>query len=177
MRKPHSWHLVLDSENLRTPWNLSGPRWSPKYRTWVWANCNFPLAILNPFKAESFSKRMLSSCEEAWEAEQRSKSSTYCNKVEPLGNLISSRSAFRIGEKIRSLSKTWTHYYPGELFVSSQVKAKRHRVASSTGIPRNEMHKWIAVKNLVPEGMNVSNVWVLGKTGCCLLLGGPGQSP
>ena len=42
---------------------------------------------------------MLSSHKEAWEGEKRSKSSTYGNRVEPLGNFKASKSAFRIWEK------------------------------------------------------------------------------
>lgn len=66
------------------------------------------------------------------------------------------QTSLRICEEIRSLSKTLRHYFPGELFFPSQVKAERHRVDSSTGILRNEMHKSFAVKNLFPEGMNIS---------------------
>ena len=66
------------------------------------------------------------------------------------------QTSLRICEEIRSVNKTLRRYHPGELFFPSQVKAERHRVASSTGLLSNEMHKSFTVNNLFPEGMNVS---------------------
>ena len=57
----------------------------------------------------------MSSCEEAGEGEQRDQSSTCCIKVKPTGNLISSRSAFKVCEKSEGLSAKLGHYYPGVL--------------------------------------------------------------
>lgn len=85
-RKPWSWCLPsLGFEKLRTPWSPLESRCSSssnircsKYQVRVWAICHFSLEILCSFKAKSFNRWMLSSCEETWEEEQRSKSSTYC---------------------------------------------------------------------------------------------------
>lgn len=86
--------LVLSFEKLRTPWSLSGFSYSPcsnirypKYQILYWTKYNFSLLTLHPFKAKSFSKWMLSLLEKAW-GEKTSKSSTYCNKVEPLKELF-----------------------------------------------------------------------------------------
>lgn len=46
---------------------------------------------------------MRSSREEAREGEQRSKRSTYCNKAEPPGSFLSSKSAFKVWEKKEGL--------------------------------------------------------------------------
>lgn len=50
---------------------------------------------------------MLSSCEEAWEGERRSKSFTYCIKVETPGTLISSRSVLKAFKKYELSVKPW----------------------------------------------------------------------
>ena len=42
---------------------------------------------------------MIPSYEEIWDGQQKRKSSTHWNKVEPLGNFISSKTASRICEK------------------------------------------------------------------------------
>ena len=79
LRKPHSWHLVLDFWKFRTWRNLSASSCSPcsdirdlKCEACVRVNCNFTLATLCPFKANSSSKWMLPSCEEIWEGEHGS---------------------------------------------------------------------------------------------------------
>lgn len=46
------------------------------------------------------------------------------------------------------------------------MRAKRYWPASSTGIPENELQKSVTVKNLLPVGMDVSNVWRVRTTGC-----------
>ena len=89
----------------------------------------------------------------------------YCNKVEPLGNLISSWPAFRICKKQEGLSKTLRHYWPGELF-SSQVKAKRYQLASSIAILKNALCKSITVTSLFLVRMDVGNIWGLEAKEC-----------
>lgn len=104
---------------------------------------------------------MLSSCEETWEEEQRSKSSTYCNKVEALGNFVSPISAFSF--QIRTVSETLRHYLPVNCF-PSQVKAKVYCLVSSTGMLKKARHNSIIVKNLLSSEVDVSWVWGLGTT-------------
>ena len=132
---------------------------------------------LCPFKTKSFSKWMLSSCEEVWEGGQRSKSFTYCNKVEPLENFISSRPVFRICEKLEGLSvkprgitvlrhfliKILKHYWIDFL---PKWRQKKYLQALSTGILKNALHKSLTGKDLFPVGMDVSSLWGLRKTGC-----------
>ena len=89
------------------------------------SSSTFSLVTLRPFKAKSFRKWILSSSEEAWEGEQRSKLFPYCSKVEPLGNFILSGSAFRICRKEEGLSaKSWGMTSQVNYF-SSLVKAKK----------------------------------------------------
>ena len=132
----------------------------PKYWTWVWTNCDFSLVTSCPFKANSFGNWMMSSCEEVWEGEQRSKSSTYCNKIEPLGNFISSRAAFRIYKKLKALSETLRHYCPDELFFFPS-ECKEILTSFINWNTKEYTAKSITEMNLVPVGMNCSNnkVW------------------
>lgn len=131
-----------------------------------WTTCNFSLETLCPFKATRSNRRMLSFCEETWEGKQRSKSSTYCDKVEPLRKVISCKSAFKICWNQEGLSvKPWGI----TLQVSClpfQVKAKGYWLASPTGMVKNVQFKSITVKNLVPVGIDASSVGGLGTTGC-----------
>ena len=51
-----------------------------------------------PVKPNSLNRLVMASCEEAWK-EQNSKSSQRCNSVEPAGSFVSSKSAFKSGER------------------------------------------------------------------------------
>lgn len=102
----------------------------------------------------------------AWEEEQRSKLSTYCNRVELLGKFIQSRLASGfVRNKIGSFVKPWGIIAQGNSF-SVQVKAKIHWLASSTGILKNALHKSITVNDLLSVGMDASRIWGLRTTGC-----------
>lgn len=62
------------------------------------------------------------------------------------------------------------------------MKAKKHLLASSTGILKNALYKSIAVKNLLPievdssNALRDNNVFLLLLLQCCLLLRGPEQT-
>lgn len=118
-RTPHSLYLVLHLRKLSTPWSLSESRCSPcsdsrcpKSQPWVWANYNFSLAILCPFKAKGFNKWMLSSCEQVWEGEQGSKPSTYCNRAGLLGTLYHLDQPSRFVRSKKDPWRTLRHYCP-----------------------------------------------------------------
>lgn len=82
----------------------------PEFEQTVIFSCRFFfLEILCPFKAKSFDWQILSSGEEAWERDQRSYSSIYCNKAEPLENFVSPKSPFKVCEKEGALNKI-RHY-------------------------------------------------------------------
>ena len=152
-------------------WSLSGSRCSsyfdircPQYKTWVWAHCNFSLVTLCPLNLKALSGGC---CLPMRRLEESKKENfTCCNKVEPLENFISSRSAFRICEKWKGYSvKPWGISVQVNRF-SSQVKAKMYWLVSSPLILKNELHKSITIKSLLQVGMDICNTWGLGKTGC-----------
>ena len=152
-------------------YNLNGHRDAPSLLGWIKTRghhlypkkCN---CLISPLSCRW--TWILSSCEKAWEGEQRSKVSIYCNKVEPQAKFISSRLSFRILKNKDSVKPSGItiqmNWFVLFCFSSPQVKAKRYWLASSTGILKNALHKSITIKNLFPVGMNVSNLWDLEKT-------------
>lgn len=90
--------------------------------------------------------------EEVWNGEQKSKLSIYRHKVEPLGDFISYRSAFRSVRNEGSQAR-WIVFLPRE----SKKKKKKCWQASWTRISKNALLKSITVKILFPMGKDVSS--------------------
>lgn len=89
--------------------------------------------------------------EEVWNGEQKSKSSIYRHKVEPLGDFISYRSAFR---SVRNEG------FSGQVnCFSSKRRQKKKKCwqASWTRISKNALLKSVTVKILFPMGKDVGS--------------------
>ena len=172
--------LKIGGQNCNGPgyitfhYNCNGHRGAPSLLGWVKIRGRhlYPKKSNCPASPLSCSWTwILSSCEKAWEGEQGSKVSIYCNKVEPQAKLyhLDYPSEFW---KIRTVSETLRHYCSDKLVCFAlvspppQVKAKRYCLDSSTGILKNALHKSVKIKNLFPVRMNVSNLWGLGMTEC-----------
>lgn len=84
--------------------------------------------------------------------EQRSKVSTYCNQVEPLGEIISSKTTFRTCEKEEGLSvKPQGITVQVNCFLPSE--GKKVLVSFINGnVKECTLHKSVTVKKLLPVG-------------------------
>ena len=103
-------------------------------------------------RAESFKWRLFSSGK-PWEGQQGSKSFTCCNKADrtPREFYVIQTSLWDLWEKKDEPSvKPWC-FIIWLTCISSQLKAKRYWLTSSTGVLKNALNKSVTVKEFIPE--------------------------